>query len=114
MRNITLQNFQKRILKEHNDLDLFHLLVNKFWEINNVNIFFRDEVKMEVDDQEEVYFVTDEEVVISEISDNNFWDKNSSDIFGHFQEDRRLNVSVATAEGSGIRTIVLHVPKDIK
>jgi hypothetical protein len=68
---------------------------------------------MEVDDQEEVYFVTDEEVVISEISDN-FSDKNSSDIFGHFQEDRRLNVSVATAEGSGIRTIVLHVPKDIK
>ena len=69
---------------------------------------------MEVDDQEEVYFVTDEEVVISEISDNNYSDKNSSDIFGHFQEDRRLNVSVATAEGSGIRTIVLHVPKDIK
>ena len=65
---------------------------------------------MEVDDhhQEEVYFVTDEEVVISEISDEIESDKNNSDIF-----DRKLNVSVST-EGSGIRTIVLHVPKDIK
>ena len=64
---------------------------------------------MEVDDQEEVYFVTDEEVVISEISDDFSTEVNRShDIF-----ERKLNVSVAT-EGSGIRTIVLHVPKDIK
>jgi hypothetical protein len=55
-----------------------------------------------------VYFVTDEEVVISEISDDFSTEINRTTVF-----DRKLNVSVAT-EGSGIRTIVLHVPKDIK
>jgi hypothetical protein len=70
---------------------------------------------MEIDDQEEVYFVTDEEVVISEINDDFDSNKTNSDFFvSSSQQDRRLNVSVATAEGSGIRTIVLHVPKDIK
>ena len=77
-----------------------------------MNFSFRDEIKMEIDDQEEVYFVTDEEVVISEISDTFHSDKNHSDYF-YQQEDRKLNVDVSTAEGSGIRTIVLHVPKDI-
>ena len=67
---------------------------------------------MEIDDPEEVYFVTDEEVVISQISEQFPSDKNHSDYF--YQEDRKLNVNVSTAEGSGIRTIVLHVPKDIK
>lgn len=84
----------------------------------------KDEIKMEVDDEEEeVYFFTDEEVIISDIttttSSDNFSSKNDPAHF-HYQQDlnrrqdRKLNVSVTTAEGSGIRTVVLHVPKDIK
>jgi hypothetical protein len=51
---------------------------------------------MEVDDQEEVYFVTDEEVVISEISG----DAVEPDYSDKHAEGRRLNVSVATAQVS--------------
>jgi len=61
----------------------------------------------EVIEEEEVYFNTHEEVVISEIGDKSF-------IHGMYEEDRKLNVNVATSKGSGIRTVILHVPRDIK